>query len=118
MAKGLCCAAQAAGDLGKPLIITVHHKDGTTTRRCGVCEVVPSCRDQSKLVFAFRFLKSMVCGIPGAKQCVPTAAGITEYRAQVPLARAGRELLEYTVSPSNVFSPGRVNGVPYTLPPQ
>ena len=79
--KGICCAAQAKGDLGKPLAVKYVTKTGETKIRCGVCEVRPSCSDQSKLVFAFRFLKNMACGIAGAASCAPTSAGVAQYNA-------------------------------------
>lgn len=118
MAKGLCCAAQTAGDLGKPLIVNIRKKDGTMTQRCGVCEVVPSCRNPQKLVFAFRFLASAVCGLAGARKCTPTTAGIAEYRTQIPIAAGGRELLEYNVANGNVFQQRTIpgGGRPYMIP--
>lgn len=118
--KGLCCAAQAAGDLGKPLLITVHHKDGTTSERCGVCEVVPSCKNQAVPVFAFRFLKGIACGIPGGS-CKPTAAGVAQYRNQIPIAAAGREIDLYSVATragkDYLGGPARIAlPAPYSLP--
>lgn len=124
MAKGLCCEAQAAGDLGKPLVIDVVRKDGTHTERCGVCEVVRSCKDQTKKVFAFRFLPAGVCGI-GAKKCLPTAAGIAQYDAAARQMAAGTERTEYI--PIETGTNGRVTGfrgmpipgahpTPYRLP--
>lgn len=120
MAKGLCCAAQAAGDLGKPLVIDVVTKTGIH-QRCGVCEVVPSCRNPNKRVFAFRFLKNIACGLAGRASCTPTAAGIAQYTAQIPLAAAGREITEYRLSePGNIppFMPRAVpgGGARYALP--
>ena len=79
--KGVCCAAQAAGDLGKPLIVSVTTSTGLVKQRCGVCEVRPSCSNPQKLVFAFRFLKSVACGLLGTAKCTPTAAGIAQYNA-------------------------------------
>ena len=96
--KGLCCAAQAAGDLGKPLLVTIHKKDGTNTQRCGVCEVVPSCRNPQTAVFAFRFLKSAVCGLLGSGTCKPSAAGIAQYSQQRTLEAAGTEPTRYSYS--------------------
>lgn len=118
MAKGLCCAAQAAGDLGKPLVITVTHKDGTTSERCGVCEVVPSCKHPQKAVFAFRFLAKNICGLLGGKACTPTAAGIAQYTRDRTVAAAGREVTEYAVANGNVFRPRPIPGgaTPYALP--
>lgn len=118
--KGLCCAAQAAGDLGKPLLVTVHHKDGTTSTRCGTCEVVPSCRNQAVPVFAFRFLKSAVCGLTAAS-CAPTAAGVAQYRSQQAIAARGGELLEYpvtTIGGRDVLGAARRIALPapYSLP--
>ncbi len=121
MAKGLCCAAQAAGDLGKPLLVTIHHKDGTQSQRCGVCEVVPSCKHPQNRVFAFRFLHANVCGLTAAK-CQPSAAGIAQYTREIGVARAAGEATEYI--PSNgagrpiTFTPRAILGthVPYTLP--
>src|SRR5216684_524618 len=81
MAKGICCQLQAEGHLGQPIQLTIHKKDGTTTQRCGVCEVRPSCSNPQKLVFAFRFLKSAICGIAGVSSCKPTAAGTAQYSA-------------------------------------
>ena len=116
--KGLCCFAQRQGDLGKPLLITVHKKDGTTSQRCGVCEVVPSCRDPQKRVFAFRFLKAMVCGLPGKTACTPSAAGVAQYTAQRPIAATGGERTEFVLGPTGTFTPQNIvgGGAPYSLP--
>lgn len=111
MAKGLCCAAQAAGDLGKPLIIQVHRKDGTITQRCGVCEVVPSCKHPQNRVFAFRFLASDVCELTAAS-CAPTAAGVAQYQRERVIAAPGgaRETTAYIT--------GGGDGRPITLTPR
>lgn len=103
--KGLCCAAQKAGDLGKPLIITVTRKDGTHAERCGVCEVRPSCSNQAKPVFAFRFLPAGVCNLAAAK-CGPTPAGIAQYNQERITASPGgaRE--------TTAYSPVGGNGTP------
>lgn len=114
MAKGLCCLAQQRGDLGKPIVVVLHHKNGQTSQRCGVCEVVPSCRNPQKRVFAFRFLKNLVCNLPGKAHCEPTQAGIAEYQQQIPIAAAGRETLDYfapTLAPT-----ARSGMYPYSLP--
>ena len=122
MAKGLCCAAQAAGDLGKPLIVTVRRRDGTTFQRCGVCEVRPSCSNPQKLVFAFRFLKRLVCGLPGgATKCGPTAQGVAQYQSQIPVAAAGGQFTAFgpdiRETPQFEFPPTMIpGGVPYQLP--
>lgn len=118
MGSGLCCAAQAAGDLGKPLIVTVHKKDGSTVQRCGVCEVVPSCRHPQVLVFAFRFIKSMACGIAGRTSCKPTAGGIAEYRAQIPIAARGAEAIAYYDPSLQTRALPPTGRAPYTLPLQ
>ena len=112
--KGICCAAQAAGDLGKPLIITVHRKDGSTYQRCGTCEVAPSCRNPQKLVFVFRFLKGVACGIAGAAKCGPTAQGVSQYNQErsSALSTGQRVLLE---QPPLFPATGAV-GSPYSLP--
>jgi hypothetical protein len=124
MAKGLCCAAQAAGDLGKPIVIVVHKKDGSTTERCGTCEIVPSCRNQTVKVFAFRFLASADCGLAAAK-CKPSAAGEAQYNLERARASSGLEREAYTPVYSNGTS--RITGVrplraipgrPYMLPPE
>jgi hypothetical protein len=118
MAKGLCCAAQAAGDLGKPLVVTIHRKDGSTYERCGVCEVQPSCRNPGKLVFAFKFLASAACNLPTAVHCAPTAAGTAQYNAQVSAAAQAGQLSYRDVYPAT-FPPSGYNpppGVPYKLP--
>jgi hypothetical protein len=121
--KGVCCAAQAAGDLGKPLVVTLHKKDGTLATRCGVCEVRPSCSNPQKLVFAFRFLKSVACGLPGASQCKPTAAGIAQYQAERTAAAStpqGAFIETPTLPTGATFAPyTRPTGstwLPYTLP--
>ena len=112
--KGICCAAQAAGDLGKPLVIVVHRKDGSTYQRCGTCEVAPSCRAPQKLVFVFRFLKSAACGLVGATSCGPTAAGIAQYNAERGVARSvGQSVLAEL--PPSFPATGRI-GSPYLLP--
>jgi hypothetical protein len=112
--KGVCCAAQAAGDLGKPLIVIVHHKDGTTSQRCGTCEVRPSCTNPQKLVFAFRFIKSLACGLAGAKSCAPTSAGIAQYNAERAKVATTAELTThgYTIAPGT----GAVSFPVYTRP--
>jgi hypothetical protein len=115
MPKGICCAAQAAGDLGRPLIVNVVHKNGTTTQRCGVCEVRPSCSNPQKLVFAFRFLKSIACGLAGATKCTPSSAGIAQYNAERTAAAAAPQTVFSDVIP--IVSTGRAGGSPYTLPP-
>lgn len=123
MAKGLCCAAQAAGDLGKPIIITVHKKDGTTVQRCGTCEIVPSCRNQAIKVFAFRFLHSIDCGLFGAAKCKPSAQGEAQYNLERARASSGLEreayLPVYMNGRVSAVRPGRaITGAPYTLPPE
>jgi len=120
MAKGLCCAAQAAGDLGKPLIVTIHKRDGTTSQRCGVCEIAPSCRDPQKLVFRFSFLKGIDCHLAGGA-CAPTAAGIAQYNAERGAAIAAGQVplaYQYPVTPGGAitFAPRPPAGAPYTLP--
>lgn len=121
MPKGLCCAAQTAGDLGKPLLVTIHKKDGTTSTRCGVCEVRPSCANQSKLVFAFRFLASSVCNL-ASSHCKPTTAGIAQYNLERTRAAAGLERTEYielggTGGVPLTLRPMAIPGRPYALPP-
>lgn len=111
--KGICCAAQAAGDLGKPLVVTIHRKDGSTYQRCGTCEVAPSCRNPQKLVFVFRFLANAACGILGATKCTPNAAGVAQYNAERGRAiSAGQPVL---FDQPNFPSAGRI-GSPYQLP--
>jgi hypothetical protein len=120
--KGVCCAAQAAGDLGKPLVVTIHKKDGTLSQRCGVCEVRPSCSNAQKLVFAFRFLQSAACGLFGGSKCSPTAAGIAQYDSQVrAAATAGQSAFvesPLVPGPGATFTPYTpLNSTrPYTLP--
>ena len=120
MAKGLCCAAQAAGDLGKPLIVNVVSTlTGLTTQRCGTCDVVPSCRNPNKLVFSFRFLKKQDCNLVGGK-CVPSAAGIAQYNAAIPIAAAAGEPSAYLVGPLNALTAQAIPAarrIAYTLPP-
>jgi len=119
--KGLCCAAQAQGDLGKPLIVTIHKKDGTTSQRCGVCEVAPSCRDPQKVVFQFKFLKGVDCHLAGGS-CQPTAAGIAQYnatRSQASVSGEVPDLYQYPALPGAgpiVFTPRPPRGAPYQLP--
>ena len=114
--KGLCCAAQAAGDLGKPLVVQITKKDGTTTQRCGVCEVRPSCSNQAKLVFAFRFLASAACGLVGASKCAPTQAGLTQYNTERQVAMTIGQI-PLTDAPSlPTYTGPRVTTRPYTLP--
>ena len=115
MAKGVCCAAQQAGDLGKPLIVNVRTANGVTTR-CGVCEIRPSCRDPQKLVFAFRFLKGLACGLATTK-CGPTAAGIAQYNATATAAgTTGQQSGQQSFTDvNNVFNPVSI-GAPYTIP--
>lgn len=116
--KGLCCAAQAAGDLGKPLVINVRHKDGTTSQRCGVCEVIPSCRDPQKLVFAFRFLKAIACGLAGAAKCGPTPTGIAQYNAARSVAATtGFAPFEGVALPIRPYTLPHGAPGPYALPP-
>jgi hypothetical protein len=121
MAKGLCCAAQKAGDLGKPLVVTVHNKCGGATQRCGVCEVGPSCQNPQKLVFKFRFLKSIDCNLT-AGSCQPTQAGIAQYNAERGRASVSGEIpsiYQYPITPGGAitFTPeGRLPGAPYQLP--
>jgi hypothetical protein len=117
MAKGLCCAAAAAGDLGKSLVVSIHKKDGSISRRCGVCEVAPSCRDPQKLVFRFKFLASADCGLAAAGKCTPTAAQIAQYDA-ARIEAAGHPVLTYNGAGGNVFAPYTPARVPagYTLP--
>lgn len=125
--KGVCCAAQAAGDLGKPLIVNVKHKDGSITQRCGTCEIRPSCSNQAKLVFAFRFIKSLACGLAGATHCAPTAAGQAQYNTERAKVATAAELtaLGYTLAPTTgavAFAPytrpaGAPAPTPYVLPP-
>lgn len=95
MAKGLCCAVQAQGGLGKPIQLTIHNKDGSTTQRCGVCEVAPSCSNPQKRVFRFRFLKGIVCGLAGAGKCGPTPAGVAQYANARATAAATGSAIEY-----------------------
>jgi hypothetical protein len=121
MSKGLCCAAQKNGDLGKPLIVTVHRKDGTTTTRCGTCEIGPSCANPQKLAFKFRFLKGVDCNLAGGS-CVPTAAGVAQYQAEAARVRVSGDvpdIYQYPLSPGGgpiVFSPRPPAGAPYVLP--
>jgi hypothetical protein len=119
MPAGLCCAAQAAGDLGKPLIVNVVSKStGQTTQRCGVCDIVPSCKNPNKTVFSFRFLKKQDCNLAGGK-CTPTAAGIAQYNTQIPIAAAAGEAFAYT-TPLNILSPVAIPAarrIGYVLPP-
>lgn len=120
MPKGLCCAAQAAGDLGKPLVVTVALKTGGTTTRCGVCEIVPSCKNPQKTVFAFRFLKKQECGLPGTA-CAVTPAGLAQYTAQQGTAAAAGPVGAFTVGGTAgavTLTPtaGFLGGLPYTLP--
>lgn len=120
MAKGICCALQAQGNLGKPIQLTIHKADGTTIQRCGVCEVRPSCSNPQKKVFAFRFLKSVVCGIAGSSKCTPTAAGITQYNSARTQAATSGSALEVedtagypTLPIPGLGAPARIQ---YTLP--
>ena len=115
--KGICCAAQAAGDLGKPLVVTIHRKDGTTREACGVCEVVPSCRNPQKLVFAWRFLKGLACGLAGATHCTPTAQGRAQYENErtAAAARGQTPLIDVTGIPT--YTLPHMPTVPYLLPP-
>lgn len=119
MAKGICCAAQAAGDLGRPLVVMVHRKDGTTYERCGTCEVRPACNNPQKRVFAFRFLPSGACGLAASK-CMPTAAGIAQYEREVTAsAAAGQGVLSYSATTPPTFIPvprGAIAPAPYRLP--
>jgi hypothetical protein len=121
MAKGLCCAAQAAGDLGKPLIVHTHHKDGSVgPDRCGVCEVGPSCSNPQRVVFKFRFLKPADCHLASGS-CKPTSAGIAQYNAERGRVSVSGEtplLYQYPVAPGGriVFTPEAPAGAPYTLP--
>jgi len=120
--KGVCCAAQAAGDLGKPIVLTLRKKDGTTYQRCGTCEVGPSCHNPQKIVFLFRFLPNGACGIAGTTHCQPTAAGIAQYNAtRSSAAAAPQARVFYSVGPSgNIgFQTGSVvpGETPYSLPP-
>ena len=114
--KGICCAAQAAGDLGKPLVITIHRKDGSTYQRCGTCEVAPSCRNPQKLVFVFRFLANMACGIVGAAKCAPTAQGVAQYNAERTAAAGTGQPALYENGGATRFQPTGVTGRPYQLP--
>jgi hypothetical protein len=118
--KGLCCAAQQAGDLGKPLIVTMHKKDGTTFQRCGTCEVGPSCQNPQKLVFKFRLLQSADCHLPSGS-CKPTAAGIAQYNRERSIAAVSGEVPDiyaYPVEPGGTitFTPRPPVGKPYQLP--
>lgn len=125
MAKGLCCAAQAAGDLGKPLIVTFHHHDpttgailGTAYQRCGVCEVGPSCSNPQKTVFKFRLLHNNACGLPSKAKCPVTSAGIAQYASERSAA-ATRPQVPVAVNPATgAFTFGTLSptAAPYTLP--
>lgn len=123
MAKGLCCAAQSRGDLGKPLVMTIHTKSGAH-QRCGVCEVVPSCRNQAVKVFAFRFLPNAVCNLAGKASCKPTPAGEAQYLRDVAIMAPGgaREPYAYQITGGDglplAFTPRALPGpeVPYILP--
>jgi hypothetical protein len=125
--KGVCCAAQAAGDLGKPIIVVLHNKDGTVKigsdgqpeKRCGTCEVRPSCRNPQKLVFAFRFLQSLACGLAGTKSCQPTSAGIAQYNAErTAAASTGQVVYDESGTPIQIVPVvPRTVGRPYQLPP-
>jgi hypothetical protein len=112
--RGVCCAAQAAGDLGKPLIVTVHFKNGTVGQRCGVCEIRPSCSNPQKLVFAFRFLTGLACGLATTK-CAPTQAGIAQYNATATAAgTTGQQSFAESGTPPT-FLPVSL-GSPYQIP--
>jgi hypothetical protein len=117
--RGVCCAAQAAGDLGKPLVVDVHTASGIK-QRCGVCEVRPSCHNPQKLVFAFRFLKNAACALPGTAHCAPTAAGIAQYNAErTAAARTGQIPLYEHHNGAVTFAPYAHPGIapsPYQLP--
>ena len=120
--KGLCCAAQAAGDLGKPLVLTLTHRTGPlagqTYQKCGVCEVAPSCSDQAKLVFRFRFLPGGTCGIAGAGTCKPTPTGVAQYNAARATLATTPASLDYYVTGTNVLTgrPLPARGTTYSLP--
>lgn len=115
--KGVCCAAQAAGDLGKPLVISIHKKDGTVTQRCGVCEIRPSCSNAQKLVFAFRFLKGAACGLLGASKCTPSAAGIAQYNATATSAATVAQSAFTELNPPVTFAPYTGGPrLPYAIP--
>ncbi len=120
--KGLCCAAQAAGDLGKPLVLTLTHKTGPlagqTYQKCGVCEIAPSCSDQTKMVFRFRFLPGSTCGIAGASSCKPTPTGVAQYNAARLSLAAAPATVEYGVTGLNIFTgrPLPARGTTYSLP--
>jgi len=116
MAKGLCCAAVAAGDLGKSLRVIVHKKYGTTGERCGVCEIVRSCTDPQKRVFRFKFLPIGDCGILG-KTCKISDAMVAQYNASRTEA-AGHPVLTYNGTGRNIFAPWPTErpSLPYTLP--
>jgi len=127
MAKGLCCQVQADGHLGDPIQITVKHKDGTTSQRCGVCEVRPSCSNPQKKVFGFRFLKAAICGLASTGGCTPTPAGIAQYsrvRTQVMASGATLEVQDPFFAPGEVPTyvtlpipgAGAPRRIPYTLP--
>jgi hypothetical protein len=127
MAKGLCCLAQANGDLGKPLRIVVQTKSGTS-ERCGVCEVVQSCSTQTSKpphpVFRFRFLAGGECDLTTGK-CLPTTAGIAQYNTERARAGSGLESEFFipTISGTNghytSIRPGGAitRRAPYVLPP-
>jgi len=122
MPKGLCCAAQQAGDLGKPLIVNVHRKDGSVVQRCGTCEIVPSCRDQAKMVFRFSWIPSAICNLVAAV-CKPTPAGVAQYntaRGQLAIGSEATGYLEaYGGSPAAYTFTGRAlppGRPPYALP--
>ena len=77
-------------------MVTVALKTGGTTTRCGVCEIVPSCKNPQKTVFAFRFLKKQECGLPGTA-CAVTPAGLAQYTAQQGTAAAAGPVGAFTV---------------------
>jgi hypothetical protein len=85
-------------------------------KRCGVCEVRPSCRDPQKLVFAFRFLKGIVCGLAGASKCTPSPAGIAQYNTERTSAGVSGSAFEIAdIPPYTVRTP--ITARPYQLPP-
>jgi hypothetical protein len=112
--KGLCCLAQAKGDLGKAIATT--NKNGKEI--CGVCEVRPSCRDPQKRVFAYRRLDAAACGIAGGTHCKPTAAGIAQYNTNARIgARTGfAEPIEYTNGGGLAPTREEFAGRPYRIP--
>jgi hypothetical protein len=116
MAKGLCCAAAAAGDLGKALVVHMRNSCGVTTERCGVCEIGPTCQNPQKLGFRFRLLPSADCGLAGRK-CAVTPAMIAQYNANR-TEPSGHAVFDVSGTGTNTFTRFAPPRTPagYTLP--